>query len=115
MIDVDHFKTVNDRFGHLSGDKILSQIAHVCTEQMRNVGQLAHSGGEEFAAILPHTHLTEATNIAERLRASVKENIELPNGEMIKDDTSEEDIIRRADEALYQAKTKGRNRVIVLS
>ena len=94
---------------------------------MRNVGQLAHSGGEEFAAILPHTHLTEATNIAERLRASVKENIELPNGEiatitisigvgeMIKDDTSEEDIIRRADEALYQAKTKGRNRVIVLS
>jgi diguanylate cyclase (GGDEF)-like protein len=127
MIDIDHFKMVNDRFGHLAGDEILSQFAQASLEQMRSVDQLARFGGEEFAAILPHTQLPEAENIAERLRNAIQETIKMPNGEvgaittsigigeMTEGDMSEEDILRRADEALYLAKTGGRNRVVVSS
>ncbi|MDX1812657.1 MAG: diguanylate cyclase [Gammaproteobacteria bacterium] len=124
MIDIDHFKQVNDQFGHLNGDIILNKVAQICMHELREIDHFARFGGEEFAAILPHTHMDEAKQIAERLRKSIDRKIELSDlqsttitasigvSEMFESDTREDDVIRRADEALYRAKRQGRNRVI---
>lgn len=124
LIDVDHFKSINDRFGHEAGDAVLRAVARVVQAGVRDVDMTARFGGEEFAVLLPETRPDAAGDVAERLRAAV-ERIELPwNGETIRvrisvgvsswpdcvrDPTA---LIRSADAALYQAKTLGRNRVI---
>jgi diguanylate cyclase (GGDEF)-like protein len=124
LIDVDHFKGINDRFGHDAGDAVLRTVARVILAGVREVDMAARFGGEEFAVLLPETAPEAASDVAERLRAAV-ERIELPwNGQGIRVHISigvsscpacvrdPSALVRSADAALYQAKTLGRNRVI---
>lgn len=119
MIDLDHFKQVNDSFGHSEGDNVLREFADVLREMIRAEDIVARWGGEEFIMILPHTTLEAAEALAERIRGACKMHTvgmhgmtasfgvaELTCGE------SEDSLIRRADDAMYLAKKEGRNRVI---
>lgn len=122
MIDIDHFKMVNDTYGHRTGDGVLRVVAGIIKKEIRDIDSLARYGGEEFAVILPHTVLSSALEVAERLRAKVEESrfsykgkqfsvtISLGVGEIREDDTLES-FIQRVDEALYAAKNAGRNQV----
>ncbi|OQA30587.1 MAG: RNA polymerase sigma factor SigA [Betaproteobacteria bacterium ADurb.Bin341] len=124
MLDVDHFKRINDRHGHAVGDQILRAIADTLKGSVRNVDLLARFGGEEFIVLLPETGQPEALCLAERILNRVKACAVLYEGKRIAttvsagiaDIASEEagnleDLIRRADAALYEAKEKGRNRI----
>ena len=128
MLDVDHFKQINDRYGHICGDQVLIALARQLEKAMRPTDILARYGGEEFCILLPMTDLDEAKVLAERLRQQVaKLAIACPKvGERIqitislgiatwRSGDSGQDIIRRADEALYRAKQKGRDRVEIES
>ena len=125
VVDVDHFKKVNDTYGHPAGDKVLQELAKRLKTSLRDVDQIARLGGEEFGAILPCTSGTGARVAAERLRASVEakpfdvDGMDLPvtvsvGGVTITKDSSisdADDIFALADKALYEAKGKGRNQV----
>jgi diguanylate cyclase (GGDEF)-like protein len=127
IIDVDHFKTVNDRFGHDEGDKVLKLIAIVCGSAKRESDAVARIGGEEFALLLPETNEAAALIIAERLLAQVREcvypigdeNIGLTVSIGVASATPSmsgiETLIKRADDALYEAKRSGRDRVAIAS
>ena len=127
IIDVDHFKTVNDRFGHDEGDKVLKLIAIVCGSAKRESDAVARIGGEEFALLLPETNEAAALIIAERLLAKVREclypigdeNIDLTVSIGLATATASmsgiETLIKRADDALYEAKRSGRDRVAIAS
>ncbi|HDJ29225.1 MAG TPA: GGDEF domain-containing protein [Proteobacteria bacterium] len=122
MIDIDHFKMVNDTYGHRTGDGVLRVVAGIIKKEIRDIDSLARYGGEEFAVILPHTVLSPALEVAERLRAKVEESrfsykgkqfsvtISLGVGEIQEDDTLES-FLQRVDAALYAAKDAGRNQV----
>ncbi len=129
MIDVDHFKKFNDQFGHLEGDRMLTEIARVFQSNLREVDTLARYGGEEFAVILPNTSLDDAHRVGEKLKnfvEQINEIRECHDGPRHKITVSvgvatlsgalegAESLLNRADMALYQAKTSGRNRVMVL-
>jgi diguanylate cyclase len=120
MVDVDHFKALNDRCGHPAGDEILRQLAKVLRLTFREMDMVARFGGEEFAAILPSTSLNDGTRAAERVRKAVA-NFEFQLGQSIfqmtisvglaaadADDDSAS-LVRKADEALYASKRAGRN------
>jgi two-component system cell cycle response regulator len=116
MLDIDHFKKYNDDHGHVEGDRMLVTIAEILLAEMRSSDYIFRYGGEEFFAILPQTDLTTACEVAERLRKSVESvtGVTISLGvstyrEIVWDD---ENLIKTADTALYQAKQKGRNRVI---
>ena len=121
LLDLDHFKSVNDDHGHAAGDAALRMVAHVCRAELRESDILGRLGGEEFIVILPHTGTAGAFEVAERLRKRLAETDVDEEGktfritatfgvaELRDDDTSLEDIIRRADKALYHGKSKGRN------
>ncbi|MEW5947669.1 MAG: sensor domain-containing diguanylate cyclase [bacterium] len=125
MVDVDHFKRVNDRFGHLHGDDVLRDLARLLRGRLRLVDISARYGGEEFAAILPEATVNEAKIVGERLRRTVEEhdfvlkdlkrtiNITISVGVASLGDGSltKDELINHADHALYLAKTSGRNRV----
>ncbi len=125
VVDVDHFKKVNDTYGHPAGDKVLKELSDRLQSALRDVDQVARLGGEEFGAILPCTSGTGARVAAERLRASVEakpfyiDGVDLPvtvsvGGVTVGKNTSAsdpEDIFAAADKALYEAKHKGRNQV----
>jgi diguanylate cyclase (GGDEF)-like protein len=131
IIDVDHFKSVNDRFGHLAGDEVLRQLAQCIGAEVRGSDVSARYGGEEFIVLLPRTGLEAGFLLAERIRAAVAaEPIELPDGGVRLPMTvsigaaehrgtdGEEDLkvaaqrlLARADVALYEAKANGRNAV----
>lgn len=119
ILDIDHFKDYNDRFGHLKGDEALRKMAAILKKNIREVDALARYGGEEFAVILPETGLDEAVIFAERIRKSVAEEWKKMGGmtasigvAVINQDVrTAEDLIHKADGALYEAKRKGRNRV----
>jgi len=126
MLDIDHFKKVNDRYGHLTGDEVLDKIATLVRRNIRNTDVVGRYGGEEFIIILPQTNLSSAWVIAERIR-SIIENAEMkdPAGNVFTVTVSQglsewergEDadaLISCADEALYKAKARGRNRVQIL-
>lgn len=122
LIDLDHFKKVNDAHGHAGGDEVLKQFAAICRRSFRQADCIGRFGGEEFLVILPETGLDEACAIAERLRCQTQEEtIALPDGEtritisigtteLRIGDSSLEQAISRADMALYRAKNAGRNR-----
>ena len=125
LADLDHFKSVNDRYGHLAGDATLKWFSHLLRGALRNVDQIGRYGGEEFLFILPETDLQGAVTVAEKARALVEsENLEV-DGESIATTVSiglaslEEigsnggvtELLARADRSLYQAKEAGRNRV----
>ena len=122
MIDVDHFKAYNDRFGHPAGDEVLRQLARLAAAERRKNDVVARYGGEEFALLLVDTDKTHAVAIAEKLRASVAAHA-FPNlavGEVTislgvatspGDAASATELVAAADAALYHAKDSGRNRV----
>lgn len=121
MFDLDHFKSINDTYGHAEGDIVLKKVADILLAQARKMDTAARYGGEEFAVILPEVEEASAFIFAERLRQSVEENFK--DGEfsvtismglaacMPDVDETPDNLIRRADEQLYKAKNAGRNRV----
>lgn len=123
MLDVDHFKQVNDTYGHAGGDDVLETLADILRKQAREVDILGRLGGEEFALILPETTLPDAIAMAERLRTEIENTtVSSTKSEILitasfglsaltSQQTSLEDLVNEADDALYQAKRKGRNTV----
>jgi two-component system cell cycle response regulator len=125
MFDVDHFKQVNDRFGHPGGDDALRQLADRTLRGVRSIDLVARLGGEEFVVVMPETDLRAAASVAERLRASVAAEpffihatsehtpITVSIGVAVAQPGDTVDtLLQRADDALYQAKNNGRNQVI---
>ena len=124
LIDIDHFKRVNDELGHPAGDEVLRQVSQRLQSTLRGSDLLARIGGEEFMAVLPDTSLDEAALLAERLRAAVSASaIGLAASQRVvtvsigvaqrQADDSAESLLAQADAALYQAKRGGRDRVQV--
>ncbi len=124
MLDIDHFKAVNDTHGHDIGDIALKETVSVIQEGLRGEDTLGRLGGEEFAVILPETGKSKGSLLAERIRVSISKIIvETPTvpltftmsigiSEGMDTDTDIEDALKRADDALYQAKEGGRNQVV---
>ena len=130
MVDIDFFKSINDTYGHATGDKVLKTVAKIIKEQLREYDIPSRYGGEEFCILLPQTKIEEANIVAQRLRAAVEKTtietfidktsqnknisvtISLGLSQLNNNDTAE-DLYKRADKALYEAKERGRNRVVV--
>ena len=129
LADVDHFKNINDTYGHLVGDKVLRFVASVLKRHVKGRDTVARYGGEEFAVILPDTEVGGAHAVAEQIRRGVSNgkirhvsteqilgNVTISVGVAQFEPTDlQNDLIQRADRALYQAKEGGRNRVAVLA
>jgi diguanylate cyclase (GGDEF)-like protein len=123
MLDIDHFKQINDEYGHLVGDKVLRRIANDLRKIMRGVDFVSRYGGEEFVILLPQANLETAEMTAERLREYIENNpFETEQGVFTitisagvtgysPDTTDIESLLMQADKALYQAKLAGRNKV----
>lgn len=127
MLDVDHFKRINDTFGHAAGDLVLKNVAHSLQSGIRSVDSLGRYGGEEMAFFLPETSAEDGWALADRLRAAVAElevnaapddppvrvqvSIGLSSWDGRPAELTPNDLIQQADQALYQAKSRGRNRV----
>lgn len=123
MIDLDQFKSINDRYGHDGGDSALRAFADVVRPLLRETDHFARMGGEEFAIVLPETDINEGCRIAERLRLAVANatmkssrgsfeiTISVGVTEMLAKDSNAEVTLNRADRALYMAKDGGRNRI----
>jgi len=129
MIDIDHFKAINDTHGHASGDKALIQLAQALKQHTRNSDIVARYGGEEFVVVMPKTSLQQAEMVAERLRKSIEEMTFKSNGTSIKMTISIgltgsssnlshtkdfETLLNVADSAMYESKQAGRNRCTTL-
>jgi diguanylate cyclase (GGDEF)-like protein len=123
LVDLDHFKSINDRFGHLVGDTVLKNVAQAMNAQLRSMDQLGRFGGEEFLIVLPGASLDDARACAERLLCGVADLAVLPSPAdrvtisigVAECDSGEplEALLSRVDTALYRAKREGRNRVAV--
>ncbi len=124
MMDIDHFKRVNDSFGHSVGDEVLKALVNVCDDLIRETDIFGRLGGEEFAVVLSETPVEEAAVVADRLRLSLSE-LSVPAGEgttgftvsiglttLQQGESSLEEILNRADRALYAAKNGGRDQVV---
>ncbi|MCK5915537.1 MAG: GGDEF domain-containing protein, partial [Deltaproteobacteria bacterium] len=123
IADIDHFKKINDTYGHHVGDMVLRSLSQLMKKEIREVDVLARYGGEEFALILPHTSYERALEVAERIRRKI-ENSPLRDKEKqfsvtlsfgvgsLKDGDTPESYVERVDKALYRAKDGGRNRVV---
>ena len=126
MLDVDHFKHINDTYGHLVGDQVLQGVARLCQGELRVVDRLARYGGEEFVVLLPETGSERAAATAERLRELIGESqIDTDAGAVCctvsvgvtsfhRNCETLEELLERADQALYRAKNAGRNCVEIL-
>lgn len=127
MFDIDHFKRLNDGYGHPFGDRVIRGTAEVLLRTMRDVDLVGRYGGEEFVALLPETGPDEALRVAERVRASIAQTpYETEAGELVRVTVSigvanhpspaiaaRDELLRAADDALYKAKQAGRDRVVV--
>ena len=125
MLDIDRFKSINDRFGHRAGDNAIVAFAGALRETLRDSDVLGRLGGEEFAVVLPNADEQAAQETAERVRAAVQ-NLQVPVGDEMSfgftvsigfaalgaRPVSLDNLIAEADKALYQAKATGRNRVV---
>ena len=125
LLDLDHFKSVNDRFGHPAGDRVLRQVGAILAAEVRKYDIVGRIGGEEFLIVVTEAPLVSLVDLAERIRVAVEKGIrieEAPEGftvtvsigvaDMSAADQNIDAIIKRADDALYRAKKEGRNRVI---
>lgn len=122
ILDIDHFKRVNDRYGHLTGDRALARVAGACSTALRQYDQLGRTGGEEFLVLLPKTRMAQARHVAERIRSAVEEltfvdidpdlrlTVSIGIAEL-RDGEDLQALCARADTALYAAKDTGRNRL----
>ena len=131
MTDIDFFKSVNDTYGHAVGDLVLKTIAKVIRGQLREYDIAGRYGGEEFSILLPFTKIEEAKMVAERLRKTIETRVidiskVNPDSEKkeisvtlslgiyeMKSDDNDEDLLKKADKALYEAKNTGRNKVVI--
>lgn len=128
ITDIDYFKKINDTFGHQAGDIVLQRFSKKLSDSLRSYDFVGRYGGEEFTICLPHTETPQARNVAERLRKSIeKMNMKLPGeADPVKitasfgvasyhpnSDDNLDSLVRRADRALYEAKSQGKNRVCV--
>ncbi|MGZ8180961.1 MAG: diguanylate cyclase [Methylobacter sp.] len=123
MIDIDHFKTINDTYGHQVGDFVLQQTGKTLNNLSRARDYVVRYGGEEMAMLLPNTEVSDALRIAERVRQTIEKNvIEYEKGKNLNitvsigistltESETSADLIKRADEALYYAKAHGRNQI----
>jgi len=125
LIDIDHFKRVNDNYGHLVGDDALSDVGALLQSAVRTVDVVARYGGEEFVIVLPETGVVGATIFAERVRELIEEHEFSHSGSIKLHLTASvgvatypspgletaEDLLAKADQGLYRAKAEGRNRV----
>jgi diguanylate cyclase (GGDEF)-like protein len=123
LVDMDHFKSINDRFGHAMGDRVLKLFGEVCTDKLRSTDLMGRLGGEEFAVLLADASRDNAFLVAERIRAAFEAAAAVVDGENVgatlsigiaiiqdpKQDLSS--LLKQADQALYRAKNRGRNRV----
>jgi len=129
ILDIDHFKTINDTYGHDVGDKVLKNLVVESLIVLREADIFARWGGEEFIILLPESNVHEASTVAERLRSKLsKIEISSKDGTLItytvsigmrvvnqdETDVNMNDIIREADGSLYMAKENGRNRVVMV-
>jgi diguanylate cyclase (GGDEF)-like protein len=120
LIDIDHFKRVNDTYGHQTGDRVLSDVAAVIASQARSVDLVGRIGGEEFAWLMPETDAAGAWIAADRARHAVQAQRGLPTATLTVSagvcgawgTVTAEELMQRADEALYEAKAAGRNRTV---
>jgi two-component system cell cycle response regulator len=125
MCDIDHFKSVNDEYGHHAGDAVLKEFAHVLTQHVREIDRVGRYGGEEFVVLLPNAEVDEAVSFAERLRHAAEAHTFSFDGGTVQRTvscgvsawphrliTTTDDLLRAADDSLYVAKERGRNRVI---
>ena len=124
VLDADHFKDINDTYGHYAGDLVLRNLSLVILEQKRTQDTFGRLGGEEFGLLLPETKLQQATIVAERVQKAWSQTESIVDDQLIHStvsigvteandqDNSFEDILRRADRMMYKAKEAGRNRVI---
>jgi diguanylate cyclase (GGDEF)-like protein len=129
MIDIDHFKLLNDNYGHHVGDQVLRDVAALLIKDMREIDTAARYGGEEFVIVLPETDIAGALQVANRVRRGVEqakffagsprqvEHLTISIGVSIfdQDAQSKRELIESADSALYEAKSRGRNQVIAYS
>ncbi|MBB3243355.1 diguanylate cyclase (GGDEF)-like protein [Pseudomonas sp. Tn43] len=122
MLDIDHFKQINDTYGHTAGDEVLKAVASSIKNQLRNVDMVFRFGGEEFLILLSNTSREAAAMVGERLRFAAQAQDYMAEGKMIEltvsigcstllPGESAESLLRRADSALYVAKREGRNRL----
>lgn len=121
LLDIDHFKRVNDTHGHLAGDRVLRQMAQVLRENVRASDCAARLGGEEFAIFLPDTPMEYGLQVAERIRCSIQDHLVEHEGEVVGitvsvgltalDSNDIQELLQQADSALYQAKKSGRNSI----
>lgn len=122
LLDLDHFKNINDRYGHDMGDQVLIQVAKTLTDSLRSHDSVGRFGGEEFILILPKNNLEQAMLIAERCRKNVEKMVVRLDQQELKvtasfgvavsqENSSKEEVTRQADQALYFAKNNGRNQV----
>ena len=127
MIDLDHFKQINDKFGHLLGDKVIRKLAATIYHQIRQQDLVGRVGGDEFMIVFIGTNRNDAQKIAMRIqgewqRLEINDEIQgratvtFSTGltEMVNEDRSVEDCVQRADKALYNAKRHGRNKIVPL-
>lgn len=128
LIDIDHFKRINDSYGHFIGDSVLQQFSEQCKSHLRNMDLVSRYGGEEFAVILPETNLVQAIEVAERLRVMAEDtNIAIGTEKFVSftisvglatvepSNDSLETILVKVDAALYNAKQTGRNKLSIAS
>ncbi len=120
IFDIDHFKKVNDEFGHVRGDRVLRSVASLLDNSARSTDMVARFGGEEFVIIMPQTELAGACLLADRLRRAIEREkiaeltVTISGGvATAKDGEDPQTIIARVDKAMYYAKESGRNRVCV--
>lgn len=121
LIDLDHFKDINDRFGHAAGDAALTGLVQIFLQRARKLDLLFRIGGEEFLVLLPDTREAEAAVLAEDLRKAVAAATLLPQWQMtisigvseLQHQQSQDEWLRHADKAMYEAKRSGRNRVVL--
>ncbi|MFW5968197.1 MAG: GGDEF domain-containing protein, partial [Persicimonas sp.] len=124
LLDIDHFKKVNDEYGHAVGDAVLREVARRCADSLRQADTMGRYGGEEFVVVMPKTAIGEAAdNVARRLRrvvagepfeaadVSVEVTISIGVAQLDPSDETIDDLLNRADTALYAAKAAGRNTV----
>jgi diguanylate cyclase (GGDEF)-like protein len=123
FLDIDHFKKVNDTYGHDVGDKAICSLVKLCQERISPEDVLSRLGGEEFAILMPNCPSFHGAKIAGKVREDMEFYTDLPNDLRItvsigvtpgKDQDTAESVMRRADQALYAAKHGGRNAVVVL-
>ena len=125
MFDIDHFKRINDTYGHAAGDQVLVAITAACRTLLRDIDIFGRLGGEEFAILLPETDLAGGKATAERLRSAITGTrietggatphvtISVGVSVLLPDDDSIEQVLKRADDAMYGAKRSGRNRTMI--